>query len=139
MALLIAPDATARVIPKNLKSVEFMLERWPYHYQLDTILGSNGKKYMFDIYVDEEGLMKQLPVNRLASYFAHPLADIRFPCLIQGPAVVVPLQKNVNYTMSDFEAIRGGVVGDYSEDDSAEEECLADTNSHGKLASAVRL
>lgn len=134
MALLINPDATASV--SSLDSAEFMLERWPYRYQLDSVVGANGKRYRFDIFVDEEGLLKGLPTNRLASYFAHPLADMLCPMLIQGPAFIVPFDKRVKYTMDDFEAIRDGVVADLGSDSesSGDEESLPDRNARGSLA-----
>lgn len=135
MALLIQPNGEAKVVPKNFtKHIDWRVEMWPYCHQVDTIVGSNGKKYRFDVYVDEEGLLKQLQINRLASYFADPLADRR--AMIYGPAVVVPLRDNVSYTLADFNAIYEGVVGDLSGDE--DEESLPDKNALGKRAT-IRL
>lgn len=151
MALLIQPNGDGKVVPKNFtKDIDWNVEMWPYRYQVDTIIGSNGKKYRFDVYVDDaclvdsrrpnaavapsnvEGVLKQLQINRLASYFADPLADLR--AMIYGPAVVVPLDDNVSYTLEDFDAIYEGVVGGLSED----EVSLPDKNALGKRAT-IRL
>ncbi len=140
MALLILVNGEAKVINKNVleaKEVTWGLETWPYSMQLDKIIGSNGKTYRFNIYVDEDGCNKCLRDNILASYFAHPLADLYFRSStnVIGPAIILPYDKKVSYGMNDFKAIYDGVVADY---DSESEWSLADKNAKGKLAT-VRL
>ena len=53
------------IISQLDKSINY--ELWPYQYQLDIIEGLNGKKYRFDIYIDECGLMKNLKPKILIS------------------------------------------------------------------------
>lgn len=102
-----SPDV--RVVTKDVgQELNCIVELWPYPYQLDHIRGSNGKTYRFQIYVDECGLLKQLPLNEVATYLAHPLNLVRGRVVV-GDALIVPWQKKVNYTLEDYEAMRDGV------------------------------
>ena len=132
MAILIGTDGVAKIISKditNIPEVNWNVERWPYQYMINEIMGSNGKKYKYDIYADETGLMKGLNTNYTASYVSHPHAGLRFPFLV-GPCILVPISESVEYTMDDFIAIRDGT--NVNEDETNEE--LVDFNSKSNLA-----
>jgi len=43
------------------------VEIWPKAYQLKQVKGSNGVIYKYDIYVNEEGLLKRLDYNEIAT------------------------------------------------------------------------
>jgi hypothetical protein len=81
---------------------------WPKDYQLKQVKGSNGKIYKYDIYVDDEGLLKGLEYNEIATYFAHPF-NIHRGHMIVGDAIIVPQDPKLKYTLEDFEAIKDGV------------------------------
>lgn len=132
MALLVCTNGTARVLTRDNihKQVAWKVEMWPYDRMLDKVVSSNGKTYRYNIYVDEEGLLKQLPVNHLASIMAHPLC-YSYGFIISGEAIIEPYEQGVHYTLDDFEAIKGGVVADGDDDDG---ETLADRNATGKSA-----
>ena len=128
------------IIDKFDKNINY--ELWPYQYQLDTIEGLNGKKYRFDIYIDEDGLNKNLKLNLCASYAAHPMNEF-LSHLIYGPAILKPLNNKIKYTSDDWNNICFGVWSlscdceNYYEDDH-DEICpiikLVDKNIRGKSA-----
>jgi hypothetical protein len=99
------------------------IERWPYRYQLDTVVGPDGHLYRFEIWVDEEGAVKQLPVNLCATLAAHPLNEYRGR-VIRGPALLVSLD-GASFTLDDW----GGVCQSVWYDDG-----LVEVNANGKTA-----
>lgn len=104
-----AGSPEVRVVSKDvLREMNCYVEIWPKLYQLKQVKGSNGVIYKYDIYVDEEGLLKNLDYNEIATYFAHPYNIMRGR-LILGDALIVPVSKRVNYTLEDFAAIKDGV------------------------------
>lgn len=84
------------------------VELWPYQYMIHDLKGSNGKHYSFDVYVDEEGILKGLEMNEIATYLCHPF-NIATGRIIVGDALIVPLDENEEYTLEDFEAMYDGV------------------------------
>ena len=94
------------------------------------------------IYIDENGLNKNLEVNLCASYAAHPFNEL-FGHLIYGPAILKPLNKKIKYTAEDWKNICFGVWSLYCkcEDvygDDHDDNCpivkLVDKNSRGHSA-----
>jgi hypothetical protein len=130
MALLVQPgdEKNISVVDHNAGYAEVLgclaVDRWPHCYQIDTVHGPNKSSYRFDIWVDDEGLLKQAPVNLCASLAAHPLNEFRGR-VIYGPALLVPLSKAVKYTLDDWANICQGVW--YNEE-------LVERNVRGKKA-----
>lgn len=122
------------------------VERWPYSRQLDVIRGPNGRKYRFDIWVDEEGLMAGREDNLCASLAAHPLNEA-FGHVIAGPALLVPLPGGRAFSLEDWGQICKGV---WSLECDCEDDCeqgpglcprvrLVEANLQGPLAAKVRM
>lgn len=110
MALYATADPLAvRVISKDVRNeMNCNVEMWPYQYMMHQIKGSNGKIYAFDVYVDEDGLCKQLAVNEIATYLCHPF-NIARGRVVHGDAIILPLDEDVDYTMEDYQAMYDGV------------------------------
>lgn len=150
MALLVPCKDDVTVVPPTDLAQSLgcqRVERWPYQYQLDSIEGPSGKRYRFDIWVDEEGALNPAAgCNVRASLAAHPLNEA-YGNLIRGPAILKPLSMAVKYTLADWDEIRKGV---WSLDCDCDEEqgcppegCpqagLVDRNVRGKRAYGVRI
>lgn len=104
-----AGSLEVRIVSKDPRAeLKCNVELWPYQYMIHELKGSNGKRYSFDVYVDEEGLLKKLPVNEIATYLCHPF-NIAIGTVIHGDALFVPLDENEEYTLEDFRAMHDGV------------------------------
>ncbi len=130
MALLVLPGDEKKTTVVNYRGASYAellgcryAERWPYQFQLDTVVGPDGRQYRFDIWVDDEGAVKELPVNLCATLAAHPLNEFRGR-VIYGPALLVPKGK-IPFTLDDWKSICQGVW--YVED-------LVGVNANGKTA-----
>jgi len=116
------------------------IERWPYQYQLDTVTGSNGVDYRFDIWIDEEGALKGEEVNHCASIAAHPYNELNGP-MICGNALLVPLRASAEYGLGDWAAVCDGVWVQCdcdSEDGTCHHYMLLEGNLAGPLAIKAR-
>lgn len=130
MSLLIPVEGDITVVPKNSsmrQAIGGYIEFWPVEWQLDKIKGSNGKIYQFQICVDEEGQLKDLPPNLRGTTIAHPL-NIARKRFIYGPALLIPYEsaftsssedseedgenekEDINYTLDDWKAIEAGCI-----------------------------
>lgn len=144
MAILVLPgdESLARAVgaPRGSAAIAAALgagtiERWPYAYMLDTVVGPSGKRYRFDIWVDEEGCIKKLPENLCATIAAHPLNESNGR-IIRGPALLVPLAGSPRLTLEAWRDICRGVwaldCGD--EERTAATEDLVECNARGPSA-----
>lgn len=151
MAILVLPGdkslARAIALPKGSATIAAALgadtiERWPYQFMLDTVVGPSGKRYRFDIWVDEAGLNKRLEPNLCASIAAHPLNECRGR-MIYGPALLLPLSGSPRLALKDWGEICRGVwaFGDSGddEDDADTRETLVVCNANGPTAAEKRL
>lgn len=107
MALYLPVDPfQVRVVCKDVYvEMNCIIEQYPLPAMLDRIIGSNGKVYRFNIYVDADGLRKGLSENEIATHLAQPHSKSR----IFGDVLLVPLKKKTNYTLVDYESMRDGV------------------------------
>ena len=119
MALLVYPGDESKTVVVDL-SVDYaktlrcrIIEKWPYIYQLDKIVGAGDNYYRFDIWVDEEGSLYDKSDNMCATLAAHPLNEVR-GLIIKGPALLVPIDKTIKYTLDDWRNICQGVWYDSS-------------------------
>jgi hypothetical protein len=114
MALLVQPGDESKTVVVD-RAVDYAtalgcsnVERWPHIYQLDTVVGPGESRYRFDIWVDEEGLLRKAETNLCATLAAHPLNEA-YGRVIRGAALLVPLGKTAAYTLEDWANICQGV------------------------------
>jgi hypothetical protein len=98
-------------------------EQWPPQYTLEALDGGGGRKYSYDLFVDEEGVLKGLPYNRCATLSAHPLGEARVRW-IHGPCVLIARDRR-GLTLDDWKRICQAV---YYDDD------LVEKNARGPIA-----
>lgn len=130
MSIVIGTTGVLSIVPRSekpWKSLGGYVELCPYKYMLDTVIGTNGKTYRFDVYVREDGLIGNLHENNVATCMAHPLGMMWHK--IRGPALIVPYDEDINYTMDDANAIVNATVYDEGCD-----EDLLDRNAAGNRA-----
>jgi hypothetical protein len=130
MALLVRPGSEKNTIVVGREEDYTSLldnasvELWPPAWQLDAVIGPEGQKYRFDIWVGEDSRLRDEKVNLCASLAAHPLNEARGR-VIYGRALLVPLENDVAYTLDDWANICQAVWYDGG---------LVSLNSHGALA-----
>lgn len=132
-ALLVLPgDESLTTVVTVDKSTAFgsvlgphvSIETWPYQYTRDKITGPNNTSYRLEMYVDESGLLKKLPINPCATLAMDPLGEIRRN-LVHGPALILSADRNrPDLTMDDWNNICQGVYYDKQ---------LVELNARGKF------
>ncbi len=105
--LLVLPGDEDLTTVIDEDKVPFKMERWSV--QRDYVIGPSGRKYKFDIFVDDSGVIKGDKLNLCATLSADPFGEVNCS-LIYGSAVLISRDKDYpNYSLDDWKEICNGV------------------------------